>query len=320
MTIDPSLIIAGLIIGTLVGLTGMGGGALMTPILVLFFNVPTLAAISSDLVVSLFMKPAGAVVHIVRRTVNWRLVLFLCIGSIPGALLGAWLISAIPVWFSLDADQLSTVLKIVLGVVLLIATAGLITRVVLQMVRNHTGAGEGAVPFGKAEVRLRLVPTVALGVFAGVMVGMTSVGAGSIIIVALLLMYPALKASQLVGTDLVQAIPLVAAAALGHVFFGEIQLTLVASLLIGAIPGAFLGGQISSRVHGGWIRRVLAILLLASALKLLNVDTTIVIVIAVAAFVGGNIAWAIAKSRLAARTTRRRAAQRADAADVEVER
>jgi uncharacterized membrane protein YfcA len=306
--IDFGMSIAGLVIGTLVGLTGMGGGALMTPILVLFFHVDTLTAISSDLVVSLFMKPAGAIVHIYRKTVNYSLVFWLCVGSVPGAFGGALLIAAVP-----DSWDIDTVLKRALGVVLLLATIGLITRVVLGMVQRNTIAGEAAAKLGSADVVVRPVVTLLVGAAAGIIVGMTSVGAGSIIIVAMLLIYPTLKASQLVGTDLVQAIPLVLAATLGHFFFGEISLQLAASLLIGAIPGAVLGGQISSRVHGGFIRRLLAILLLASALKLLEVPTEWVIAAALFALVAGQALWVVIRRRIQAAGARKRTEAKAAA-------
>lgn len=292
--IDPLLIAAGAIIGLLVGLTGMGGGALMTPILILLFGVPSLSAISSDLVVSLFMKPAGAIVHVVRRTVHWRLVGLLCAGSIPGALVGAYLIAAIPRALALDETQFNAMLKLVLGVVLLIATGALAVRAVLVDRRR--------VVIGESAPRPRVVPTIAVGVFAGIMVGMTSVGAGSVVIVALMLLYPGLAPSALVGTDLVQSIPLVGAAALGHVFFGEISLTLTASLLIGAVPGAFIGGQISSRVRSGVIRRILMALLLASALGLFAVPTVWIAVGAIALFVAAQLASLLGR-RPGGRTT-----------------
>jgi uncharacterized membrane protein YfcA len=121
------------------------------------------------------------------------------------------------------------------------------------------------------------------------------VGSGSIIIVSLLLIYPALKASSLVGTDLTQAIPLVGAAALGHLLFGSFSLDITSSLLLGAIPGAFIGAQISSRAPGGVIRRILAVLLLASGLRLLGVSTELVLLIAVAALVGGSLLWILVR-------------------------
>jgi hypothetical protein len=161
------------------------------------------------------------------------------------------------------------------------------------MYRNNLPLGEGVVRMTKPVVVVKPIPTVILGAVAGFMVGMTSVGAGSVIIVALLMMYPALKASQLVGTDLAQAIPLVAAAALGHLMFGDFSVTVAASLLLGAVPGAWFGAQISSRAPGGIIRRALAILLLASGLKLLDTPNEWVLAAAAMALVGGSMLWIV---------------------------
>jgi uncharacterized membrane protein YfcA len=296
MSIDIPLIIGGLIVGFIVGLTGMGGGALMTPMLIFVFRVDPLVAVSSDVVASLFMKPAGAIVHLRRKTVNLKLVLWLCVGSVPAAFSGALLIRSLPF-----GDSLDTALKMVLGVALLIASGGLVLRAVLQMVRKRSAFGEGPTrPSAPKELVVRPVPTVILGAVAGLLVGMTSVGAGSIVIVVLLLLYPALKASQLVGTDLVQAVPLVAAASLGHVLYGDFSLGLTTSLLIGAIPGAWFGAHVSSRAPGGIIRRALAILLLASALKLLGASIPVVLGAAVAALVLGNLVWFWVRRRFGA--------------------
>ncbi|MEV0953616.1 sulfite exporter TauE/SafE family protein [Promicromonospora sp. NPDC050249] len=296
MSIDLPLILGGLAVGFVVGLTGMGGGALMTPMLIFVFRVDPLVAVSSDVVASLFMKPAGAIVHMRRGTVNLKLVLWLCVGSVPAAFSGALLIQSLPF-----GDSLDSALKMVLGVALLIASCGLVVRAVLQMVRNRSALGEGpALPSAPRELVVRPVPTAILGAVAGLLVGMTSVGAGSIVIVVLLLLYPALKASQLVGTDLVQAVPLVAAASLGHLLYGDFSLGLTTSLLIGAIPGAWFGAHVSSRAPGGIIRRALAILLLASGLKLLGASLPVVLGAAGAALVLGNLVWFWVKRRFGA--------------------
>jgi adenylyl-sulfate kinase len=286
MTIDLPLALGGLLVGIIVGLTGMGGGALMTPMLVFFFKADPLTAISSDLVASFVMKPAGALVHLRNSTVNLGLVRLLCIGSIPAAFGGAWVISLQPKGADLDSA-----LKTLLGLALLVAAGGLVARALFQMWQNRLPLGEGATRMSRPEVVLRPIPTIALGAIAGFIVGLTSVGSGSIIIVALLLIYPGLKASALVGTDLTQAIPLVGAAALGHLLFGSFSLDITSSLLIGAIPGAFIGAQISSRAPGGVIRRALAVLLLASGLRLLGLSTELVFVVAVVALVGGSLLW-----------------------------
>ena len=286
MTIDFPLAIGGLLVGTVVGLTGMGGGALMTPMLVFFFKADPLTAISSDLVASFVMKPAGALVHLRANTVNLGLVKLLCLGSVPAAFFGAWFISLQP-----RGEGLDTALKTLLGLALITAAAGLVIRAGYQMWQNRLPLGEGRARPTRAEVKLRPIPTSALGAIAGFSVGITSGGSGSIIIVTLLLIYPGLKASSLVGTDLTQAIPLVGAAALGHLLFGSFSMTITASLLLGAIPGAFIGAQVSSRAPGGIIRRILAVLLLASGLRLLGLSTEVVLAVAVGALVLGSIAW-----------------------------
>jgi adenylyl-sulfate kinase len=215
-----------------------------------------------------------------------ELVRYLGAGSVPAAFLGAWVVGQQPPGAELDAT-----LKVLLGLALLLSSGGLVARALFQMWQNRLPLGEGATRMSRPEVRVRPIPTIALGAIAGFIVGITSVGSGSIIIVTLLVIYPGLKASSLVGTDLTQAIPLVGAAALGHLLFGEFSMAITASLLLGAIPGAFIGAQISSRAPGGVIRRALAVLLLASGLRLLGVSTEAVLLVAIAALAGGSLLW-----------------------------
>jgi uncharacterized protein len=260
----------------------MGGGALMTPVLVLFFHVPPLAAVSSDLVASAVMKPVGSVVHLRRGTVHLGLVKWLCVGSIPGAFSGVLIARALG-----GGETVQQVIRIALGVALLLAAAGLTVRAYLRLV-EHARRRDGRadpLPQGPPQVVLRLMPTIVLGALGGVVVGLTSVGSGSLIIIALMALYPTLKASELVGTDLVQAVPLVMSAAVGHLIFGDFKLDLTTSLLVGAVPGVWLGAHLSARAPGGLVRRALAFVLLASALKLLNVsnrDTGIVLLLVAA--------------------------------------
>ena len=150
----------------------------------------------------------------------------------------------------------------------------------------------------RPDVVIRPIPTLILGGVAGLMVGLTSVGAGSIVVVVLLMLYPRLKASALVGTDLTQAIPLVAAAALGHILFGSFSLAIASSLLVGAIPGTYIGAHVSSRAPGGIIRRVLAVVLLASSLKLLGVPDAAVLAAALAALVFAFVLWRLIRDRI----------------------
>ncbi len=270
MSIDPLLTAAALGIGIVVGLTGMGGGALMTPVLVLFFNIPPLAAVSSDLVASAIMKPVGSIVHLRRGTVHLGLVKWLCVGSIPGAFGGVLIARALG-----RGQEVQDVVRIALGVALLLAAFGLTVRAYLRLV-EHARRRDGRappLPQGRPSLDLRVLPTVALGLVGGIVVGLTSVGSGSLIIIALMALYPSLKASELVGTDLVQAVPLVASAAVGHLLFGDFKMDLTTSLLLGCIPGVWIGAHLSARAPGGLVRRALAFVLLASALKLLHVST-----------------------------------------------
>ncbi len=311
---DWGLAAAALAIGVVVGLTGMGGGALMTPVLVLFFGVPPLTAVSSDLITSAVMKPVGSIVHIRRGTVEWRIVLWLVVGSVPAAFSGALIIGAIGPLTGVNAF-----VKTALGVVLLVAAAGLVLRAYLRMAEDQRVARSMAPPRADGgALAVRALPTVLVGAIGGLMVGLTSVGSGSLIIVALMVLYPALSANRLVGTDLVQAVPLVIAAAAGHLLYGEVDWALVWPLIAGSVPGAFIGAQLSSRVSGGIVRRALAVVLLVAGLKLLGVGNVATLVAALAAVVLGTVGWMYARTRHGLKPTHREElrARRSRAEDV----
>jgi uncharacterized membrane protein YfcA len=258
--IDLYKTLAGVIVGFVIGLTGMGGGALMTPVLVLFFGVNPGSAVSADVVTSLVLKPFGGGVHIRRKTVNWRLVQWLVVGSVPCAFFGAYLLDQV-----VGTDNKDTI-KEILGWVLLVAAAAILAKLVLQSRRREPPVSQMMDP------RLvRPIPTIIVGAVGGLVVGMTSVGSGSLIIVMLMLMYPLLSGREMVGTDLVQAIPLVAAAALGHVLFGTLDISIITSVLIGAIPAVIVGAHVSSKSADRYIRPVLVVVLAISALGLLGV-------------------------------------------------
>lgn len=276
MDFNPGLSVAGLLVGIIVGLTGMGGGALMTPILVLFFNTAPAAAVSSDLVASLFMKPVGGTVHWRRATVHRGIVRWLLIGAVPSAFGGVFVLNA------LGGDAAAGKIKVLLGSALVLAVATMMLREV-GVAQRREDPDEGL------NDRVRVVPTLLVGIVGGLIVGMTSVGGGSIMIVALMWLYPGLSGRVLVGTSLVQAIPLVGSAALSHLLFGEVQFAVTTSLLVGAIPGVYLGAQVSSRTTAPWLRPVLAAVLTASALKLLSVDSFVTAgaAVAVGLVIGG---------------------------------
>jgi len=287
--VDLTLALAGLGVGIVVGLTGMGGGALMTPILVLVFGVPPVAAVSSDLAASAIMKPFGGWVHARRGTVNWRLVRWLCVGSVPSAFLGVLLLRLLG-----DDAAMQRTIKVALGVALLLAAGGLL----LKAWAGRKRGGDGP----PASITVRPVPTLLLGAAGGLIVGLTSVGSGSLIIVALLALYPKLRANDVVGTDLVQAVPLVAAAALGHAFFGDLHLDIAAAVLVGSIPGVLIGARISSRAPAGLVRSALVVVLLASALKLLDVPNAIVGVVSAVAIVTAIVLTVAGRDRRPAHT------------------
>ena len=288
--VDWLVSLASIVAGFTVGLTGMGGGALMTPMLVLLFHVEPLAAVSSDLVAALVMKPVGGAVHMRRGTVNWDLVRWLCIGSIPTAFAGVFVLRALG-----DPDQVQVRLKAILGAFLLIAASALVLKAYLHhrhAIKVRAGLIEPHDP--EAPLEIKKGATLAIGAAGGLMVGMTSVGSGSLIIILLMMLYPRLHGRNLVGTDLVQAIPLVAAAAVAHVAYGDFQLGLTASVLIGAVPGVYLGAAMSSRAPDAFIRICLVYVLMASGLKLVGLPTeTLFWVLLVSAVVGLPIWGAI---------------------------
>ncbi len=280
---DPLVTLAGAFVGFVVGLTGMGGGALMTPILVLLFGIEPLTAVSSDIVASMVMKPVGGGVHWKRGTVNWGLVKWLALGSIPSAFLGVLLLRR----FGSGAALQSNV-KLALGIALLSVTAGLVIKPLLAARKK---AGEGVLP-----LVVKPLPTLIIGILGGLVVGLTSVGSGSLMIILLLMFYPRLKLSELVGTDLVQAVPLVTSAALGHLFFGDFKLSLTASILIGSVPGVFFGARFSSRAPDHVIRPSLVVVLLVSGLKLVGATNLHLAIVGPLA-VGLGVAYAMVTER-----------------------
>jgi len=286
---DLGVTLAGLGVGIVVGMTGMGGGALMTPLLVLFFGIAPLSAVSSDLVASAVMKPFGGAVHLRRGTVHGGLVRWLCVGSVPAAFAGVFVARALG-----PGERVQEVIQIALGVALLLAAFGLVAKAYLGL-RDRAREVVVGTP---GPIRVRIIPTVLVGIVGGLVVGVTSVGSGSLIIVALLALYPALRANDLVGTDLVQAVPLVASAALAHLLFGDFQLALTTSLVLGSIPGVLIGATLSSRAPAGIIRVALTLVLTASATKLLGASNAVVGLVVAAMAVIGPVAWIVARRRL----------------------
>jgi len=282
--IDLFVALAGLIVGFAVGLTGMGGGALMTPILVLIFGIQPLAAVSSDLVASLIMKPVGAAVHAGRGTVRWNLAAWLAIASVPAAFLGVVFVRSIG-----SASRVEAVISLPPGSVPPLPVPALPPK----MDPDHRNAPAQG---GDEPLRVKRLPTLAIGASIGFIVGITSVGSGTLVIVLLLFLYPRLRGSQMVGTDLAQAIPMVGAAALAHILFGDFKFGLTASILIGSIPGVLAGAAVSSYAPTAFLRGALAAVLLVSGLKLINVPTLAIGIVLLAAVLVLLATWAVIRA------------------------
>jgi uncharacterized protein len=263
MGLSLYVVLGSAVVGLLVGLTGAGGGALMTPMLILLFSVKPVAAISSDLVAAVVMRPVGAAVHLHKGTVNLRLVGWMTLGSVPMAFAGAYLLRLLG---NGAGDQRNV--QIALGAALLAGAAAMVIRYLLD---RRSGARRTA---KVAEVAVRPVPTVAIGMIGGLVVGLTSVGSGSLMIILLLFTYPLLSAGQLVGTDLTQAVPLTAAAALGALAFGHVEFGVTASVIAGSVPAVLIGSLLSSRAPDRFIRPAITFVIFASGLKYVGVGTT----------------------------------------------
>lgn len=266
--IDVFLALGGLLAGLLVGLTGMGGALIVTPMLVLIFGVPPAAAVSSDLVAGAVMKPVGAWVHIRAQTVHWRLVLWISVGSVPGVLVGTWLFSGVR-----STSGAEETLRTLIGLVVLVALAAMLAR---RWVGRRAAQTQQLSHIQQGtDMPVRVIPTVLMGALVGLLVGLTSVGSGSLVVTVLLLMYPLLRPSVLVGTDLTQAVPMLIAGAIAHAGLGEILVPVVASLLLGQIPGIWIGARMSARYDGSALRWLLMAVLAATAAKMLGASSLV---------------------------------------------
>jgi uncharacterized membrane protein YfcA len=278
-------------------MTGAGGGALMTPMLILLFGVKAPAAISSDLVAAVLMRPVGAAVHMRKGTVSYRLVGWLALGSVPMAFLGTYLLHLLG-----RASAAPTRVEQALGAALLTGAAAMVIRYVLD---RRSGQDRSA---AIRELVVRPLPTVAIGMAGGLIVGLTSVGSGSLMIVLLLFAYPMISAGRLVGTDLTQAVPLTLAAAAGALIFGHVDFGVTASIIIGSVPAVLVGSLFSSRAPDRYVRPVIAFVIFASGLKYVGVPTMALGWTLAAVLAASAAAWLVVTNY------RRRAAPAAPAA------
>ena len=281
MHVDPYIVLGSAVVGFLVGMTGAGGGALMTPMLILLFGVTPAKAISSDLVAAVVMRPVGASVHLRKGTVNKGLVKWLVVGSVPMAFLGAYILHLLG-----NSKSAQTNIETVLGAALLIGAFAMVLRYTLDL---RSGEGRFA---AITEIVPKPLRTIAIGAIGGSIVGMTSVGSGSLMIILMLFLYPTIGANKLVGTDLTQAVPLTAAAALGALAFGHVDFAVTTSLIIGSVPAVLLGSLFSSSAPDRYVRPVITFVIFASGLKYVGLQTEALGWVLCATLLGVGVAWA----------------------------
>jgi uncharacterized membrane protein YfcA len=254
---DFAYTIAGFFVGAIVGLTGVGGGSLMTPLLVLVFGIHPATAVGTDLLYAAITKAGGTLVHGFKKTVDWRITGLMAAGSLPASALTLWAVSQYAAGGLAGASKL---ISGALGVALLLTAAALIFRKHLQAFSGHHAERNPATTD---------TLTVITGAVLGMLVSISSVGAGALGVTALILLYPRLPVLRVVGTDIAHAVPLTLVAGLGHWVLGSVDWTLLGSLLLGSLPGIFIGSHISARVPERVLRPILASLLVIIGGKLI---------------------------------------------------
>jgi hypothetical protein len=252
--IDPILAWLGLFVGTLIGLTGVGGGALLTPLLILVVGVPPMRAVGTDLAFAALTKIVGTFQHKRHGTPDFQLVWRLALGSIPGAILGSWMLHLLEASRLGDVDALFTR---VLGIALIVSAGASLLRAFNVSWTTHTSSVLGP------------VATAILGGVVGIMVGVTSIGAGSLLMAGLALFYSRLPTTQAVGVDVAHGAILAMVAAMAHGVAGRVEIAMVASLLVGSIPGVMLGSWLCAHLPGRPLRVGIATMLAVSGLRLL---------------------------------------------------
>jgi uncharacterized protein len=257
--IDPLYSLSGLGVGFLVGLTGVGGGSLMTPLLVLLFGIHPATAVGTDLLYAAATKATGTLVHGLKGSIDWRVTARLAIGSVPAAAVTLWLLHR----YGMHSPGATVLLQRVLGAALLVTSVALLFRPQLAAfaARHYSPA--------RPDSPTRTVFwTIVTGAVLGVLVSMTSVGAGAIGVTVLLLLYPKLPTSRIVGSDVAHAVPLTLVAGMGHWLLGSVDVAMLLSLLIGSLPGIALGSHLSTRSPEALLRNLLAAVLVLVGVRL----------------------------------------------------
>ena len=257
-----SIIAAGFLVGIVVGLTGMGGGALMTPALIFLGVGNASAVVTADLTAAAFSRTAGAVTHARQGSPNLTLAKWLILGSVPAALVGPWIVHRLA---GGSPESVQRLLMECIGFALLFAALTYALRLYVNLRRTRVVRRRP-----DPDPHIRPMITLAVGALGGLLVGITSVGAGSVIMIALLILYPGLPAVRLVGTDLVQAVPLVLAAATSNIAINGLDWHILIPLVVGSTPGTVLGARLAPRVPQSYIRRGIVVVLTMSGVALLD--------------------------------------------------
>lgn len=274
---DYRISLVGLLIGFLVGLTGMGGGSLLAPIMILFFRIPPVWAVGTDIAYSTVTKALGSIVHFRQKNVNYKIALWLACGSVPATLLSVGLVQYIHKHYGAVVNG---VILHALGFTLVLVAVMLVLKPVImryfeqkRLEKQKQEAVSGIVSptkqSGLWEKRYRPVVTALVGAVVGFLVGLTSVGSGTLIIVSLAFLFPRLTSKELVGTDIFQAFMLLASGAIAYFIGGTINWPIVGLLLIGSLPGVYLGSKASKFIPERFMRPVLATVLAVSGFKLI---------------------------------------------------
>jgi uncharacterized membrane protein YfcA len=257
-----SIIAAGFVVGIVVGLTGMGGGALMTPALIFLGVGNASAVVTADLTAAAVSRSAGAVTHARLGSPNMTLAKWLILGSVPTALMGPWIVHRVARG---NPDSVERLLMECIGFALLFAAATYALRLYVNLRRTREDR-----PRADPDPPIRPLVTLGVGALGGLLVGVTSVGAGSVIMIALLMLYPGLSPVRLVGTDLVQAVPLVLAAASSNIVINGLDWHILVPLVVGSTPGTVIGAHLAPRVPQSFIRRGIVVVLTMSGVALLD--------------------------------------------------
>jgi uncharacterized protein len=247
-------IFAGFVVGMLVGLTGVGGGSLMTPILLIFFNVKAAVAVGTDLLYASITKSVGIFAHGKLGNIDWKIVRLLATGSIPASIITLFYLKDL-----IASDGAVHSIKFWLGIALLLTSLSVLFR---NQLAQLSKTGQWINPDYTPSL------TVILGVILGFLVTLTSVGAGALGVTALLILYPKIPITKIIGSDVAHAVPLTLVAGLGHASLGTVDYSLLGTLLIGSIPGIWIGSHLSSKVAEHWVRALLALILVYVGQKL----------------------------------------------------